>query len=140
MNTRPCLGFLTMALALSGCQTTPIDLSLIEYGDEQQQVIMMLGEPGDRQFNGRYEVYQYCTVGAGIGTTRFDMVWFYDGKVTAISDYELANARVCERHYRDVDWLQAPEKSREPDQIIEVRGEDKAQVQINVPTNSAIEN
>ncbi len=124
--------------ALVGCVTTNVDTSVVEYGDSQQSVMMMLGEPGNRQLHGRYEVFQYCTVGAGIGVTRFDMVWFYNGHVTGVSDYELGDARVCDRHYRTVDWDAAPERPEKADRIIEIRDTRKnADVEVSISTTDS---
>ncbi|WP_413113174.1 hypothetical protein [Thaumasiovibrio sp. DFM-14] len=122
-------------LLLSGCAKVDYDMSRVNFGDERQVVIEQLGEPGDRQLHGRYEVLQYCTVGGGIGTTRFDMIWFHDGNVVGIEDYELTNARMCERHYRAVDWEQAPGMAQKADKIFEIRDgreESDTELKINV--------
>jgi hypothetical protein len=66
-------------------------------------------QAGDRQFHGDDEVWKYCQTGAGFGYHDYRMIWFYRGKVTAITSYKnYTPASGCSGHFDSVHWTEAP--------------------------------
>ena len=109
---------LTLVLfALTGCQSAKLaNAALIEPGMTKQQVREIMGEPGDRQFNGNREVWQYGQTGAGFGYHDYRVVWFRDGIVVGLTSYKSHRAgTTAAGQFKTVDW------SEEPDAVIEVR-------------------
>lgn len=88
---------------------------MVERGYEKQQVLDLLGPPGDRQFNGDDEAWQYCRT--GMSTDQFVVVWFFHGKVTGITTYKLgSNAGYigdCSQGFKTVRWEDAPDRTIE---------------------------
>ena len=96
-------------IALAGCGTLERQTLSINPGDTKAQVSAALGAPGDRQFNGNVEVWQYCQTGAGFGYHDFRTVWFRDGQVTAVTSYkDHSAASGCSGHFRPIDWQAQP--------------------------------
>ena len=86
----------------------------IDQGMTKQEVVGLIGLPGDRQFKGREEVLQYCE--SGWNAHDFLMVWFFDKKVVAMSSYKTHTCPSgCAGCFKTIDWLSAP------DEIIELR-------------------
>ena len=101
-----------------GC--TPLQLrknSLnISHGQTKQEVLKFLGPPGNRQFQGKHEAWQWCeTDYSGFAGDDYLIVWFFESKVTGISTYKNTLYGSCEKFYRTIRWEDAP------DQTIEIR-------------------
>jgi len=95
--------------SLVACGTLQKKAMQINPGDDKNQVLAVMGAPGDRQFLGDDEVWQYCQTGAGFGYHDFRMVWFYRGKVTGITSYkDYTPASGCSGHFKTVRWEDAP--------------------------------
>jgi hypothetical protein len=56
------------------------DPSCVNPGDDKDRVMVVMGSPGDRQFQGDHEVWQYCQAGARSGYHDYRMVWSYHGE------------------------------------------------------------
>lgn len=100
---------LTAILTLAACGTLERQSLAINPGDTKESVTAAMGVPGDRQFNGDIEVWQYCKTGAGFGYHDFRQVWFRAGHVTAVSSYkDHTAASSCQGHFRPIDWSANP--------------------------------
>jgi hypothetical protein len=62
-------------------------------GDDKQKVLFIMGSPGDRQFRGKDEAWQYGKTGAGFGYRDFPIIWFYDGKGNSQSYFKFQNLK-----------------------------------------------
>lgn len=86
----------------------------VERGHSKEQVTGILGVPGDRQFNGDDEAWQYCRT--GMNTDQFVVVWFYQGRVTGVTTYRLGLGSYvgsCTQGYKTVRWEDAPDRTIE---------------------------
>jgi hypothetical protein len=74
----------------------------------KEQVLAVLGPPGDRSFSGHAEAWQYCRTGMQSDT--FTTVWFVDGKVYRVTNQDAALVEwgPCSTKYPTVDWGQVP--------------------------------
>jgi hypothetical protein len=117
--TIPCLrlfGLLILGLAFTGCGSLEKKAALINPGDTKERVLMVMGPPGDRQFKGRDEAWQYGQTGAGFGYHDFRIIWFYDGKVTGLTSFkDYTPATSAAAHFKQIKWEEAP------DHTVEVR-------------------
>lgn len=117
MSRMILISFLLFSLISCGGQALLNKSMMIERGYEKQKVLELLGTPGDRQFNGEDEAWQYCRT--GMSTDQFVVVWFFQGYVTDVTTYRLgANAGYigdCSQGFKTVRWEDAP------DRIIELR-------------------
>ena len=91
-----------MMFILGGCVTTKQILSL-EMGMTKEEVLSVLGKPGNRQFVDNIEAWQYCTIRPNptlllsLGTMTqadFKVVFFKDSRVESIISY--SNSTYCE--------------------------------------------
>jgi len=81
-------------------------VSKINLGDTKETVLAIMGPPGDRQFNGKDEAWQYVGRTGGVFYQDFRVIWFYDGKVTGTtSSYSPDPAAP---HFKPVRWEDAP--------------------------------
>lgn len=104
-----------LGLIIAGCATVDKAFFEINESDSKESVISRLGPPENRQFKGKNEAFQYCTTGTSFGVSTFNIIWFYDGKVTGVSSYSLNRAGMCSGHFQTINWEDAP------DQVIEIR-------------------
>jgi hypothetical protein len=104
------LGFL-----LAGCATVSPAFNEINAGNSRSEVIAKVGQPENRQFRGKNEAFQYCTTGTSFGVSTYNIIWFFDGKVTGVNSYSLQRASSCSGHFKMIDWEDAPDK------VIEIR-------------------
>lgn len=96
--------FFTTSAAQAGLRD---DLILIRAGASMQEVIAILGTPGDRSFFGTAEAWQYCET--GFANDFFATVWFSNGQVAGLTTENYAGMAVlCENNFRAVDWGQLP--------------------------------
>jgi hypothetical protein len=105
---RTVLGSLAV-VAFLACGSLQDKATQINAGDDKARVREVMGEPGDRQFEGDAEVWQYCQTGAGFGYHDYRMIWFYRGKVTGVTSYkDHTPASGCSGHFQSVRWEDAP--------------------------------
>lgn len=102
------------ALLLSACGSLAKKAALINPGDTREQVLAVMGPPGDRQFRGKDEAWQYGKTGAGFGYHDFRIVWFYDGRVTGLTSYKDRSAgSAASAHFKSIQWEDAPDRTVE---------------------------
>jgi hypothetical protein len=100
-----------LMLALTGCRSMELENKAIQIspGDSKDRVIQVMGVPGDRQFQGDFEVWQYCVTGAGFGYHDYRAIWFRKGQVTGISSYKDSTpASSCKGHFKTFTVEDAP--------------------------------
>jgi len=112
MNVRVLL-IISFFFALSGCGTLAKKTVLINHGDDKAKVLEVMGPPGDRQFKGRNEAWQYCETDAGISYDDFRIVWFYDERVTGLTSYKQSEFGVCSAFFKSIRWENAPDHTVE---------------------------
>lgn len=107
---------LVATAVVTACGSLEKKSSLINVGDDKQQVINIMGTPDDRQVKGTKEVWQYCQTGAGFGYHDYRVFGFDQGKITAINSYKSGRpGSSCMTDIKAVNWGDAP------DQVIEIR-------------------
>ena len=105
---------LLSTLLAGGCGSLQKKAILVNSGDDRERVQETMGVPGDRQFQGTAEAWQYCQTGAGFGYHDYRIVWFRDGKVTGVTSYkDTTPASGCTAHFREVRWEDAPDYTLE---------------------------
>jgi hypothetical protein len=106
-----------LVLLVVGCASNSASLrraQMLEPGASKADVRRRLGEPGDRQFSGRQEAWQYCSTDySGLGADDFRVVWFMDGAVSGITSYKSRILGSCEDNFRSIRWEEAPTASIE---------------------------
>lgn len=61
---------------------------LIEQGMTKNEVLKILGEPSDRQFEGTEESWRYInSLGGTTTSTQYYIVWFDNNIVTSLTTY-----------------------------------------------------
>lgn len=85
--------------------------NLISPGQPRYEVINILGVPGNKQFQGKDEAWQYCQT--GFSSDLYVVVWFYDGKVTGMNSYNGYGSGSCTQFFRSVNWQDAPDRTIE---------------------------
>lgn len=88
---------------------------MVNNGDTKENVIKIMGTPGNRQFRDNLEAWQYCDT--SFGHYNFALIWFSSGSVIGINTYsgDPAPFSGCDNHYSPVKWESAP------NQTIEIR-------------------
>jgi len=86
---------------------------LITPGMSKQDVIDIMGYPGNNQFNGNNEAWQYHRNGFWQGYDKIFIVWFYKGYVTGLTTYDMPTTGAAV--YKSIRW------EERPDDIIEIR-------------------
>ncbi|MEX2219816.1 MAG: hypothetical protein WD749_13780 [Phycisphaerales bacterium] len=110
------LGLTLVVGVFAACGSLEKRASLIKHGDSREAVTAAMGPPGDRQFRGTREAWQYGQTGAGFGYHDYRVVWFTDGKVTGLTSYKShAAASAASSHFKPIRWEEAP------DYTVEVR-------------------
>jgi hypothetical protein len=105
---------MSLCILLSACGSLEKQAILIKPGDTREQVQAGMGVPGDRQFQGDWEAWQYCQTGAGFGYHDYRIVWFRQGQVTGLTSYKSTKAgTLCESDFRQIRWEDAPDYSIE---------------------------
>jgi len=103
-----------VAVTLSACGSLEKKTVLINPGDTKERVLSIMGTPGDRQFRGKDEAWQYGQTGAGFGYHDYRVIWFYDGKVTGITSYKnYTPASSAAAHFQQIRWEEAPDRTIE---------------------------
>lgn len=105
---------LIAVLALTACAPSGMLMKQslnISNGSNKREVINALGTPGNRQFNGRMEAWQYCE-GDYSGMEGDDMmiVWFNDSIVSGISTYKNYRPGLsCDVGFTRINWQSRPD-------------------------------
>jgi hypothetical protein len=97
-------------IVFASCGSYQLALSTqsINYGMSKADVFKIMGNPGNRQFMGKDEAWQYCATGGDGGDT-FYIIWFYDGKVTGVSSYQQREGiGMCDKFYKTINWEDKP--------------------------------
>lgn len=114
MKPHDISNILVAATMLTACGTLEKKASLINPGDTREQVLAAMGSPGDRQFRGKDEAWQYGQTGAGFGYHDFRVVWFHDGRVTGLTSYkDHTPASSASSHFKPISWEDAPDRTIE---------------------------
>ena len=83
----------------------------IEKGFSKEEVISEIGMPQNKQFHGRDEAWQYCSMGFSVDDHL--IVWFYDGHVTGMQTYIVTTGVGMCRDFKTIRWEDAPDRSIE---------------------------
>ncbi|ESQ88830.1 hypothetical protein [Asticcacaulis benevestitus] len=81
-------------------------------GQNKTDVNLIMGEPGNREFKGSEEAWQYC--GRSGMTNKYVVIYFLSGKVEKLATYSQPWAGSCEEHYKPVAWDQAEGNKAKP--------------------------
>ena len=89
---------------------------MIDRGQTKEDVTRIMDVPGNRQFNGDDEAWQYCRT--GLMTDNFTVVWFYGGRVTGVTTYKCTAEGCgyvgdCSQGFRTIRWEEAPDRTIE---------------------------
>lgn len=106
--------FLFLLTAIISCGTTQglsTKQNLISPGQSREEVTNALGNPGNKQFQGKDEAWQYCQT--GLSADLYVVVWFYDGKVTGMNSYNGYGIGNCTQFFRTINWQEAPDRTIE---------------------------
>ena len=83
-------------------------------GMSASDVRKALGEPQNRQFEGKNEAWQYCSTDfTGLETDHYVLVWLNDGVVTGMQTYRNSQTGMCGSFFRTVNWQEAPDATVE---------------------------
>ena len=109
---RIIITFLLFALLLFGCAFDQ-KFNTIQTGDSKEKVIGILGEPEDRQFQGKDEAWQYCKTGTGFGKCGYKTIWYYEDRVTGITSYSknCFGPGSCGAYFKTIKWEEAPNRT-----------------------------
>ena len=88
-------------------------VNLIAPGMSKKEVLGILDAPGNRQFKGKDEAWQYCQTSVWGTTDKYAVVWFFDGKVTGMNTYQQSGIGMCETFFKTVNWENAPDHTIE---------------------------
>ena len=109
MNKYITLVLVATVLFLSSCAQTVATKSIyLEPGMSKTELAALLGTPGDRQFSGNVEAWQYCDT--GFAKDEYLIVWLADGKVVETQRYENAYSMGICSSYSTINWEDAPDK------------------------------
>jgi len=82
--------FFCLTIILSSCKVLNFghNIMLIEQGMTKNEVLKILGEPSDRQFQGAEESWRYIDpLGGTTTSTQYYIVWFDNNIVTSLTTY-----------------------------------------------------
>lgn len=116
MKTILKLSVIVIFLFFFGCAPSQLmnKSLMINAGQTKEDVLKIIGNPGNRQFQGKDEAWQWCeTDYSGFAGDDYLVVWFYEGKVTGITTYKNTRYGNCEMFYRTVNWQDAPDRTIE---------------------------
>jgi hypothetical protein len=87
-------------------ETRAIDRAgAIVAGQNKTDVNLIMGEPGNREFKGSQEAWQYC--GRAGMTNKYIVIYFAYGKVEKLATYSQTSIGDCDQHYKPVVWDKA---------------------------------
>ena len=114
MKSRSVSLLIFAGFIFSGCSTTGSVSDMqaksmqIHPGSTKDEVMSILGMPGDRSFNSKGEAWQYCST--GFSHDKYMTVWFYEGIVHGLTSYTRTDVMgICTQTFSSVDWGQAPD-------------------------------
>ena len=117
--TVPCLLWMfCVVFALAGCVSSAgrlsdmdVKIQHISVGDTQNEILSLLGTPGQRHRHSRNDkgrAWQYC-FGGWPDPYRHLTIWFYAGYVEGFTTREsLEKGWDCTRSFKEPRWEQAP--------------------------------
>ena len=86
----------------------------IKAGMSVDELKKAMGEPQNRQFEGKNEAWQYCSTDySGFEADHYVLVWVANDRVTGMQTYRNTLYGTCESFFRMVDWTEAPDASIE---------------------------
>ncbi|GAB6121133.1 hypothetical protein JCM30204_22820 [Dysgonomonas termitidis] len=86
---------------------------MVDPGMKKSEVLDIMGAPGNRQFQGDSEAWQYCST--GMGSDKYWVIWFTRGAVVGMTTYNGYGTGACSQFYKQINW------EDKPDQTIEIR-------------------
>ena len=95
-------------LFISSCANVATKSIDLEPGMSKTQLTSLLGRPGDRQFSGNVEAWQYCDT--GFAKDEYLIVWLANGKVVETQRYENSYSIGMCSSYTTINWEDAPDK------------------------------
>lgn len=116
MKGLPVVALLAVTLA-GGCASGSALMKksvLLDRGNPKERVLEVMGAPGDRQFRGDDEAWQYCrTDYSGFSADQYVVVWLYQGRVTGVTTYRNTQFGTCSSFFKTVRWEDAPDRTIE---------------------------
>lgn len=114
MKMKKSVKYLVILSVMTGCAAGVQRLSQnaagVQQGQSPQEVELIMGAPGNTQFNGQYSAWQYCgTNNNAYGSHAYLIVWMYQERVYSKTTYQSYNSGRCENHFTSIDWQQAPD-------------------------------
>ena len=111
------LYFIVLLVFLQACASqSPIikNSAIIKAGMSDDELRETVGEPQNRQFEGKNEAWQYCSTDySGFEADHYVLVWLADNIVTGMQTYRNTLYGTCESFFRTVNWEEAPDTSIE---------------------------
>ena len=103
-----------LALVMTSCAHQLMSKSvLLEPGMSKKELVELMGVPGNRQFKGNKEAWQYCETG-GMADD-YITVWLINGAVAGTQSYHNTGMGFCSSYFKTVNWEEAP------DAVLEIR-------------------
>lgn len=93
-----CLLFITACAT----QFKQSSVKKLNPGMTKEEVIKIMGEPGDRQFSGNKEVLQWCNT--GMSGDAYIMAHFRDGKLGTVQRYSQTLEGNCTDFFNQVNF------------------------------------
>jgi hypothetical protein len=88
----------------------------IDPGMTKEQVLKLMGMPGNRQFKEDNEAWQWCQTDYwGTQGDSYIIIWFYKGYVTGMNSYKNLKHGDCTAFFQTLNW------EDKPSDIIEIR-------------------
>jgi len=96
-------------LLLTSCGSSKLNDKAVqvEPGMSKEQVLNLMGSPGDRQFQNASEAWQYCSTGV-TGNDKHYIIWFEDGYVSGLTSYSEGSTMQCSESFKPIDWRKKP--------------------------------
>jgi len=101
--------FVAAVLLLTSCARTSnlrTKQNLVSPGQTHEEVLAVLGTPGNKQFNTNQEAWQYYN--SGVSGCNYTVVWFTDQKVSALNSYRVKKCLNCANCYKQINWELGP--------------------------------
>jgi hypothetical protein len=114
MKSLFCLLLLFVMLLFYGCGTSQLMTNSLKIvsGKSKNEVISILGYPGNRHLKENNEAWQYCQTRI-LASDDFMVVWFYNGVVTGTTTYKNKFSGNCKDFYWTIHWGDAPDRTIE---------------------------
>ncbi|CAL4869882.1 hypothetical protein MMA231_04174 (plasmid) [Asticcacaulis sp. MM231] len=83
----------------------------IAAGQNKTDVSLIMGAPGNREFKGNQEAWQYC--GRSGMANKYIVIYFTYGKVEKLATYSQTWVGNCDDHYKPITWEKPqPQKAK----------------------------